>query len=270
MVKVKPKDSRGSRCLKDMIISHELSPQSQPQTDDKVLPQTQAAAEPASDRSHEQSPQSQPVTAEFLPQTQAAAEPASDRSHEQSPQSQPVTAEILPQTQATTPSEVVQSESTVKVEEEDELLMKTGATETGLQPSQSSDRSVSLSDAPESNELQMEPDSTRTEPHDVSHADRPLSLSLAVDAYLVHGAEYIDDVFKSLGIKDASESGACGSGALDAGLSGITAASHSDACGSGALDAGLCVGPEEKREEGPDENAGGDPYDIIHIPFFHD
>ena len=150
MVKVKPKDSRGSRCLKDMIISHELSPQSQPQTDDKVLPQTQAAAEPASDRSHGQSPQSQLVTA---------------------------------------------------------------------------------------------------------------------DASLVHVAEYIDDVFKSLGIKDASQSGACGSGALDAGLSGITAASHSDACGSGALDAGLCVGPEEKREEGPDENAGEDPYDIIHIPF---
>ena len=211
MVKVKPKDSRGSRCLKDMIMPHELSPQSKPQTDD---------------------------------------------------------AEILPQTQATTPSELVQSESTVKVEEEDELLMKTGATETGLQPSQSSDRLVSLSGAPESNELQMEPDSTRTEPHDVSHSDRLLSLSLAADAYLVHGAEYIDDVFKSLGIKAASQSGACGSGALDAGLSGITAASHSGACGSGALDAGLCVGPEEKREEGPDENAGEDSYDIIHIPLF--
>ena len=201
MVKVKPKDSRGSRCLKDMIMPHELSPQSQPQTDDT---------------------------------------------------------EILPQTQATTPSELVQSESAVKVEEEDELLMKTGATETGLQPSQSSDRLVSLSGAPESNELQMEPDSTRTEPHDVSHSDRRL---------------YIDDVFKSLGIKAASQSGACGSGALDVGLSGITAASHSGACGSGVLDAGLCVGPEEKREEGPDENAGEnageDPYDIIHIPF-HD
>ena len=216
MVKVKPKDSRGSRCLKDMIMPHELSPQSKPQTDDT---------------------------------------------------------EILPQAQATTPSELVQSESTVKVEEADELLMKTGATETGLQPSQSSDRLVSLSGAPESNELQMEPDSTRTEPHDVSHSDRLLSLSLAADAYLVHGAEYIDDVFKSLGIKAASQSGACGSGALDAGLSGITAASHSGACGSGALDAGLCVGPEEKREEGPDENAGEnageDPYDIIHI-HFHD
>ena len=122
MVKVKPKDSRGSRCLKDMIMPHELSPQSQPQTDDT---------------------------------------------------------EILPQTQATTPSELVQSESTVKVEEADELLMETGATETGLQPSQSSDRLVSLSGAPESNELQMEPDSTRTEPHDVSHSDHQLSLSLA-------------------------------------------------------------------------------------------
>ena len=163
MVKINPKDSRGSRCLKDLIVPRELSPQSQPQTDDKVLPQTQAAAEPASDRSHEQSPR------------------------------------------------------------------------------------------------------------DVSHSDRQLYLSLAVDASLVHVAEYIDNVFKSLGIKDASQSGACGSGALDAGLSGITAASHSDACGSGALDAGLCVGPEEKREEGPDENAGEnageDPYDIIHIPF---
>ena len=146
--------------------------------------------------------------------------------------------------------------------------MKTGATETGLQPSQSSDRLVSLSGAPESNELQMEPDSTRTEPHDVSHSDRLLSLSLAADSYLVHGVEYIDDVFKSLGIKAASQSGACGSGALDAGLSGITAASHSGACGSGALGAGLCVGPEEKREEGPDENAGEDSYDIIHIPLF--
>ena len=176
-------------------------------------------------------------------------------SHELSPQSPPQTddTEILPQMQATTPSELVQSESTVKVEEEDELLMKTGATETGLQPSQSSDRLVSLSGAPESTELQMEPDSTRTEPHDVSHSDRLL---------------YIDDVFKSLGIEAASQSGACGSGALDAGLSGITAASHSGACGSGALDAGLCVGPEEKREEGPDENAGGDSYDIIHIPLF--
>ena len=143
--------------------------------------------------------------------------------------SQPQTddTEILPQTQAATPSELVQSESTVKVEEADELLMKTGATETGLQPSQSSDRLVSLSGAPESNELQMEPDSTRTEPHDVSHSDRLLSLSLAADAYLVHGAEYIDDVFKSLGIEAASQSGACGSGVLDAGLSGITAASHS-------------------------------------------
>ena len=180
MVKVKPKDSRGSRCLKDLIIPRELSPQSQPQTDDKVLPQTQATAEPASDRSNEQSPQSQPVAAEILTQTQAAAEPASDRSHGQSPQSQPVTA----------------------------------------------------------------------------------------DASLVHVAEYIDTVFKSLGIKDASQSGACGSGVLDAGLSGITAASHSGACGSGALDAGLCVGPEEKREEGPDENAGEDSYDIIPIPLF--
>ena len=109
--------------------------------------------------------------------------------------------------------------------------MKTGAAETGLQPSQSSDRLVSLSGAPESNELQMGPDSTRTEPHDVSHSDRLL---------------YIDDVFKSLGIEAASQSGARGSGALDAGLSGMTAASHSDACGSGALDVGLCVGPEEK------------------------
>ena len=158
MVNIRPKDSRGSRCLKDMIMSHELSPQSPPQTDDT---------------------------------------------------------EILPQTQATTPSELVQSESTVKVEEADELLMKTGATETGLQPSQSSDRLVSLSGAPESNELQ-----------------------------------YIDDVFKSLGIKAASQSGACGSGALDAGLLGITAASHSGARGSGVLDAGLCVGPEEKGEDG--------------------
>ena len=168
--------------------------------------------------------------------------------HELSPQSPPQTddTEILPQTQATTPSELVQSESTVKVEEEDELLMKTGATETGLQPSQSSDRLVYLSGATESNELQMGPESTRTEPRDVSHADRLLSLSLAADSYLVHGAEYIDDVFKSLGVKAASQSGACGSGVLDAGLSGITAASHSGACGSGALDAGLCVGPEEK------------------------
>ena len=210
MVNIRPKDSRGSRCLKDMMISHELSPQSPPQTDDT---------------------------------------------------------EILPQTQATTPSELVQSESTVKVEEADELLMKTGATETGLQPSQSSDRLVSLSGAPESDELQMEPDSTKTEPLDVSHSDRLLSLSLVADAYLAHGAS-IDDVLGQLGITAASQSGACGSGALDAGLLGITAAGHSGACGSGALDAGLCVGPEEKREEGPDENAGEDPYDIIHIPFF--
>ena len=143
--------------------------------------------------------------------------------------------------------------------------MKTGATETGLQPSQSSDRLVSLSGAPESDELQMEPESTKTEPLDVSHSDRLLSLSLVADAYLAHGAS-IDDVLGQLGIEAASQSGACGSGALDAGLLGITAAGHSGACGSGALDAGLCVGPEEKREEGPDENAGDDPYAIIHIP----
>ena len=141
MVKIKPKDSRGSRRLKDMAMSHELSPQSLPQTDDT---------------------------------------------------------EILPQTQATTPSELVQRESTVKVEEADELLMKTGATETGLQPSQSSDRLVSLSGAPESDELQMEPESTKTEPFGGSSSDRLLSLSLVVDAYLDIGAS-IDDVFGTTG-----------------------------------------------------------------------
>ena len=215
MVKIRPEDSRGSRCLKDMLMSQELSPQSPPQTDDT---------------------------------------------------------EILPHTQATTPSELVQSESTVKVEEADELLMKTGAAETGLQPSQSSDRLVSLSGAPESDELQMEPDSTRTEPHDVSHSDRLLSLSVAVDAYLAHGAS-IDNVLYSLGITAASQSGACGSGVLDVGLLGITAASHSGACGSGVLDDGLCVGPEENERRGQTRTRGrtqGRTHTIEYTSHFHD